>query len=317
MIRWLWLMLATCVLLAPGEPAQAARFISIGTGGINGVYYPVGGAICRLVNQNRKTHGIRCSVEATGGSVYNVENVLSREFEFGLAQSDVQWRAWNGAAPFAAKETKLRSVFSLYGETAMLVVRKDSKITRAVDIRGKRINLGNPGSGQRATAEAVLNVLGLKDDDLALAGRYHPVEQGDALREGRIDGFFYMVGNPATGIRDLFNAMDATMLPLTGPGFQRMIWDTKYYVTDDIPGGLYRGMPQPVKTFSVKATLVTTSDVEDEVVYNVVKAVFDDLEAFRKMHPALGLLKDRTMVEPLAAPIHPGAQRYYEEKALR
>ena len=126
MKRWLWLVLATCVLLAPGEPAQAARFISIGTGGINGVYYPVGGAICRLVNQNRKTHGIRCSVEATGGSVYNVKNVLSREFEFGLAQSDVQWRAWNGAAPFAAKETKLEQLIPYFqGPTAVAFHRKD------------------------------------------------------------------------------------------------------------------------------------------------------------------------------------------------
>lgn len=317
MRNWLWLTLVTCALLAPIEPAQAARFISIGTGGINGVYFPVGGAICRLVNQNRKTHGLRCSVESTGGSVYNIRNVLSGELEFGFAQSDVQWRAWNGAAPFTAKETKLRSVFSLYGETAMLVVRKDAKIANATEIRGKRINLGNPGSGQRATADVVLNVLGLKEADLALAGRYHSVEQGDALRDGRIDGFFYMVGHPAPGIRDLFNAMDATMLPLTGPGFERMTWDTKYYVKDDIPGGLYRGVPQPVKTFSVKATLVTTSDVEDEVVYNVVKAVFDDIEAFRKMHPALGLLKERAMFETLTAPIHPGAQRFYEEKALR
>jgi TRAP transporter TAXI family solute receptor len=309
--------LSSLFLAGAADTALAARFISIGTGGVTGVYYPTGGAICRQVNQERKRHGIRCTVESTGGSVYNAKNVLAGELDFGVAQSDVQWKAVNGVKPFDEKESKLRSVFSVHPETAILVVRQDSGIRMAKDIKGKRINLGNPGSGQESTSQEVLNALGLSKDDLTLAGTLRSSEQGDALRDNKIDGFFYTVGHPNGGIKDIFFSSEASIIPLTGSGFDRMISAAPYYVNAETPGGIYRGVPNPVPTFAVKATFITSADQPDEVVYEVVKAVFDDLDSFKKLHPAYAHLTPRQMLEGLSAPLHPGALQYFKEKGLK
>jgi len=320
--RWLGLttvaLALSAVLLTGCEEKQemGGTFVSVGTGGVTGVYYPTGGAICRLVNQRREQHGIRCSVESTGGSVYNTKNILAGELEFGVAQSDVQWAAVNGKPPFDAPQPKLRAVFSIHPETAVLVVRKDSGIRKAADLKGKRINLGNPGSGQRNTSGIVLQALGLTEGDLALAGNLRSSEQGDALRDNKIDGFFYTVGHPNGGLKDIFFSTDALLIPLVGPGFDKIIADAPYYVHAETPGGIYRGVPDPVATFAVKATFVTSSDVPENVVYELVKSVFDDLEAFKKLHPAYRHLTAKMMLEGLSAPLHAGAEKYFKEKGL-
>ena len=299
------------------QKAEAVKFISIGTGGVTGVYYPTGGAICRRVNKDRKRHGIRCTVESTGGSVYNIKNVLAGELDFGVAQSDVQWKAVNGVKPFRKKEPKLRAVFSGHPETASLVVRKDSGIRVASDIRGKRVNLGNPGSGQRNTSAVVLQALGLTESDLSLAGGLRSSEQGDALRDNKIGAFFYMVGHPNGGIKDIFFSTDARMIPLVGPAFDRLVKNAPYFVHAETPGGMYRGVDNAVKTFAVKATFITSSDVSTDVVYNVVKAVFDDLKAFKKLHPAFRNLTVKQMLDGLSAPFHRGALKYYRERGWK
>jgi TRAP transporter TAXI family solute receptor len=316
------LSLAAAVLFAAGlysVPAvtHAAKFISIGTGGVTGVYYPTGGAICRRVNKGRKMHGIRCSVESTGGSVYNTKNVLAGELDFGVAQSDVQWKAVNGVKPFNKKERKLRAVFSVHPETAILVVRKDSGIRRAGDIKGKRINLGNPGSGQESTSYSVLKALGVSKGDLSLAGTLRSSEQGDALRDNKIDGFFYTVGHPNGGIKDIFFSTDALLIPLVESGIKKLVKGAPYYVMTETPGGIYRGVSKPVPTFAVKATFVTSSDVPNDVVYQVVKAVFSDLPAFKKLHPAYRHLTEKQMLQGLSAPVHAGAMKYYKERGWK
>ncbi len=306
------LALAGCEKSDLGKP----KFVSVGTGGVTGVYYPTGGAICRLVNARRESNGLRCTVESTGGSVYNTKNVLAGELEFGIAQSDVQWKAVNGVAPFNQKETKLRAVFSIHAETAILVVRRDSGIRKAADIRGKRINLGNPGSGQRNTSAVVLEALGLKESDLALAGNLRSSEQGDALRDNKMDGFFYTVGHPNGGIKDIFFSTDARLIPLVGPGFDKVIAASPYYVHAETPGGMYRNVPKPVRTFAVKATFITSSDVSSDTVYEVAKAVFEGLEQFKKLHPAYRNLTKKQMLQGLSAPLHDGAQQYFQQSGL-
>lgn len=316
MKKTLSILLGLLFMAGIADIGWAAKFISIGTGGVTGVYYPTGGAICRRVNKGKKEHGIRCSVESTGGSVYNTKNILTGELDFGIAQSDIQWKAVNGVKPFTKKETKLRSAFSVHSETAILVVRAASGIKKAADIKGKRINLGNPGSGQESTSQEVLKTLGLKKGDLSLAGSLRSSEQGDALRDNKIDGFFYTVGHPNGGIKDIFFSTDARLIPLTGPGFDKLVKGAPYYVHAETPGGIYRGVEKAVKTFAVKATFITSSDVPDDVVYTVVKAVFDDLPAFKKLHPAYRHLTAEKMLQGLSAPIHPGAMKYYKEKGM-
>ena len=324
MHRFAWALpaLAVAALLAttgsPSGVAQAAdKFISIGTGGVTGVYYPTGGAICRQVNKDRPRHHIRCTVESTGGSVYNVKNAIAGELDFGIAQSDVQYKAVHGEEPFDKKETKLRAVFSIHPETAILVVRADAGIRQATDMKGKRINIGNPGSGTLATAEAVLDALAMKKDDLKLAGDLRSSEHGDALRDNKIDGFFFLVGHPNGGLKDIFFSADARLVPLTGPGFDKVVSKYPYYVKASTPGGIYRGVDKEVPTFAVKATFITSADVPDEVVYEVVKAVFDDLDSFKKLHPAYEKLTHVEMLEGLSAPLHPGALKYYKEKGWK
>ena len=307
---------ALVFMLSLVQSGLAAKFITIGTGGVTGVYYPTGGAICRLVNKGRAQHGIRCSAESTGGSVYNVKNVISRELDFGIAQSDVHWKAWNGVDPFDAKQSKLRSVFSIHPETAILVVRADAGIKQLSDIRGKRINIGNPGSGTLATAEDVLAAINMKPEDLALAGSLKSAEQGDALRDNKHDGFFFLVGHPNGGIKDIFFSVDARMIPLVGPGIDKLVAKYPYYVHAKTPGGQYRGVDQDVDTFAVKATMITSSDVDEELVYTLVKAVFSDLEEFKALHPAYRDLTAKDMLQGLTAPLHKGAVKYFKEAGL-
>ncbi|MDH5751506.1 MAG: TAXI family TRAP transporter solute-binding subunit [Deltaproteobacteria bacterium] len=310
-------ILALGLLLSGTGPASASKLVFIGTGGVTGVYYPTGGAICRLLNTERRVHGVRCAVESTGGSVYNIINVLNGDLDFGIAQTDVQWKAVNGKGKFTEKAEKLRSVFSIHSETAALVVRADSGITRASEIKGRKINLGNIGSGQRETSQDVLKVLNLTEADLKLAGDISSSDQGVALADGRIDGFFYMVGHPNEGMKDIFYMVKARLIPLSGPGFEQLVKENNYYVNSKTPGGIYRGVSEDVPTFAVKATLVTSSNVPDEIVYLVVKSVFSDLERFKALHPAYANLTAKSMLEGLSAPLHPGALRYYKEHGLK
>lgn len=293
-----------------------ATLMSIGTGGLTGVYYPAGGAICRLVNQNRADHGFRCMVGSSGGSIENIQQVLSGEETFGLVQSDVHWQAVHGLAPFDSPQGQLRSLFALHPETAVLVVRNDSGIEEAHQVRGHRINLGNQGSGQRHTSDVVLGLLGLGVNDLALAGSLHSSDQGEALQANKIDGFFYMVGHPNSGLKDVFYTTNVRLLPLQGPLVDQLVASTPYYVHAATPAGHYQGIDEPVPTFATKATFVTSSKVDDTMVYEVVRAVFSQLEQFRSLHPALENLNPQRMLEGLSAPLHPGAERYYREAGL-
>lgn len=317
MKRILAISLAAAMLALGAQVSLATEFINIGTGGVTGVYYPTGGAICRLVNQHRDEHNIRCSVESTGGSVYNVKNVLAGELSFGIAQSDVQYKARNGEAPFDQPEKDLRAVFSIHPETAILVARDDSGLNKPQDMKGKRVNIGNPGSGTLATAEVVLDAYNISQDELGLAGNLRSGEHGDALRDNKIDAFFFLVGHPNGGLKDIFFSVDAHIVPLTGPGIDKVVANAPYYVHAETPGGIYRGVDQPVPTFAVKATFVTSAKVDDRVVYEVVKAVFGNLDAFKKLHPAYAHLTAEQMLQGLSAPLHDGAMKYFKEAGLK
>ena len=303
-------------LLAPAAIAQQ-RFITIGTGGVTGVYFSAGGAICRLVNKDRVKHGIRCSVESTGGSVFNINTIKAGELDFGVAQSDVQYNAARGLGQFkeAGANGELRAVMSLHPEPFTVLARKELNAKGFADMKGKRFNVGNPGSGTRSSMEELLGAMGWKLTDFALASELKADEQGTALCDGRIDGFFYGVGHPSANVQDPTTACGAKLLSLTGPAVDKLVGEKPYYGYATIPAGMYPGNPQETRTYGVIATLVSSSRVPAEAVYTVVKAVFDNLEEFKKLHPALANLKPEEMVKTgLSAPLHEGAARYYREK---
>jgi TRAP transporter TAXI family solute receptor len=303
---------------AAAAPAYAQqKFITIGTGGVTGVYYAAGGAICRLVNKDRAKHNIRCSVESTGGSVFNINTIKAGELDLGFAQSDVQYNASKGEAMFkdGGAFGDLRAVFSVHPEPFTVVARKEANIKSFADFKGKRFNVGNPGSGTRASMEELLAAMGWKLGDFSLASELKADEHGPALCDGKIDGFFYGVGHPSANIQDPTTSCGAKLVSLTGPAVDKLVADKPYYAKATIPAGLYPNNAEATTTYGVLATVVASSKTSPDTVYQVVKAVFDNFDEFKKLHPALAALKPETMVKDgLSAPLHEGAAKYYREK---
>jgi uncharacterized protein len=312
------LLTAAAAVMIPAASAQQ-NFITIGTGGVTGVYYPAGGAICRLVNKDRKDHGYRCSVESTGGSVANVNLIRSGEIEFGVAQSDWQYHGLKGSKAFEKQGPmpELRAVFSLHPEPFTILARKEANIKSFDDLKGKRFNIGNPGSGTVASLDELLKAMGRERSFFGLAGELRPDEHGAALCDNKIDAFFYGVGHPSANIQDPTTSCGALLVPITGKAVDALVKANPYYAYADIPGGLYANNPNPTRTYGVKATLVTSAKVPEQAVYTVVKAVFENFEEFKKLHPALANLKPEDMIsDGNSAPLHPGAAKYFREKGL-
>ena len=321
MLRNYWLIgaaaAAAVTMGAMSANAAEQRFISIGTGGVTGVYYPTGGAICRLVNRGRKEHGIRCSVESTGGSVYNINTIREGELEFGVAQSDWQYHAYNGSSKFEDQGAfeGLRAVFSVHPEPFTVVARADSGVSSFDDLKGKRVNIGNPGSGQRGTMEVLLEAMGWSTDDFALATELKAAEQSAALCDNQIDAMVYTVGHPSGSIQEATTACDSVLVNVTGAAVDQLIADNSFYRSATIPGGMYRGSDSDTTTFGVGATFVTSDAVSEDAVYTVVKSVFENFDDFKKLHPAFANLKPEEMATAgLSAPLHAGAAKYYKEQ---
>ena len=307
-------VLAGC-LFAGGASAQQ-QFISIGTGGVTGVYYPTGGAICRLVNQGRKEHGIRCSAESTGGSIYNINTVRAGELEFGVAQSDWQYHAYNGTSKFEDQGAfeDLRAVFSVHPEPVTVIASDTSGIQNIDEVKGQRLNIGNAGSGTRGTWEVIEEALGWSRDDLKLATEMKSAETGQALCDGKIDAYFWLVGHPSALTQETLASCDAHLVNVTGEGIDKLVADNSFYRKATIPAGMYNN-DADINTFGVGATFVSSAAVPADVVYVVVKAVFENIDSFRKLHPAFANLKEEEMIsDSLSAPLHEGAAKYYKER---
>jgi TRAP transporter TAXI family solute receptor len=309
--------LGAAFALPTGVAHAQQKYITIGTGGVTGVYYAAGGAICRLVNKDRKVHNIRCSVESTGGSVFNINTIKAGELDMGVAQSDVQFNATKGVGQFkdAGAFGELRAVFSLHPEPFTVLSRKEANVKSFAEFKGKRFNVGNPGSGTRASMEELLGAMGWKMSDFALASELKADEHGPALCDGKIDGFFYAVGHPSANIQDPTTTCGAKLVSLTGPAVDKLVKERPYYARATIPGGLYPNNPQATETYGVLATFVSSAKTPPESIYAVVKAVFDNFDEFKKLHPALANLKPEAMIKDgLSAPLHDGAVKYYKEK---
>jgi uncharacterized protein len=311
-------VLSAVVMAQPwGALAAQSRFINVGTAGVTGVYFPAGGAICRFVNKGRREHSIRCAVEPTGGSVVNIGRVRAGTLDFGIVQSDWHYYAYKGESmlkevgPFK----DLRSVFSLHGEPFTVVARADAKIRQFQDLKGKRVNVGNPGSGQRGTIDVILGAMGWTVGDFGSVFELSSDEQSQALCDNKIDAMVFVSGFPSGSVKEATTLCAAKIVDVRGPAIDKLVRENTFYRKTIIPGGIYPGTDRDIQTFGTLATVVTTSREPDDVVYHVVKAVFENLEEFRKQHPAFLRLEAEEMIrDGLTAPLHPGALRYYKEK---
>lgn len=290
------------------------HYVGIGSGSVTGVYYPTAGAISKIVNRRRADHGVRATVEATGGSAYNVNSMSIGELDMGVVQSDVGYRAYNGVGDYEGRAVKnLRSIFSLHPEPYHIIAAARSGIRTFADLKGMRVNIGNPGSGQRSSSEALFGVAPFGLEDMTVES-LKASEAPDFLRDNRIDAFCYTVGVGSASIMDIASAHDVVIVPIDDGVIDKLRVGRPYFVKTDIPGGVYPGSPDPVRTFAVKATLLTTTNMDAEVVYSIVKSVFEDFEEFKSAHPALAGLTPGQMLDGLTAPFHPGAAKYYRER---
>ncbi|MDE3942884.1 TAXI family TRAP transporter solute-binding subunit [Glaesserella parasuis] len=304
--------------LAMGSMAAHAedKFVTIGTGGQTGVYYVVGQSICQLVNRDTAKTNVKCNAPSTGASVANLNAIADKQMEMGIAQSDWQYHAYNGSSSFEGKKNdKLRAVFSIHPEPFTVMARTDAKITNFDDLKGKRVNVGDPGSGTRATMNVILAAKGRTDKEFKVASELKPAEMASLMCDNTLDAITYNVGHPNGALKEAAASCDAHLVPVTGEAIDKLVADHPYYAKATIPGGLYKGTDNPVDTFGVYATLVTSADVDADRVYTVVKAVFDNFDRFKRLHPAFENLKEEEMIKnALSAPLHEGAIRYYKER---
>jgi TRAP transporter TAXI family solute receptor len=301
------------------KPRENGQFITVGTAGVTGVYYPAGGAICRFVNRTFKEHGYRCAVESTAGSIYNINAIREGKMHIGAAQSDWQYHAYNGSSLFQqyGPFPDLRSLFSLHSEPLTVVVRKDSGIRIFDDLKGKRVSIGEQGSGMYATMRQLMDMKGWKDSDFKKLLELKAIEQGAALCENRIDAMVFSVGHPNGAIQEVSSLCETRIIPVDGPDIQKFLKERPYYSLTVIPGGMYQGTPKDVRTIGVRATFVTSAAISEDEIYTVVSELFDNFDNFKLLHPVFATLNQQTMVrEGLLAPLHPGAEKYYREKGL-
>lgn len=294
-------------------------FVNIATGKATGVYYQVGNVICKYVNKSADDNGLSCNVESTDGSIANLNAIKRGDTDLGVAQSDWQYHSYNGSSVFEkdGPNNNLRSVFAVHSESFTVLARKDSGITKFEDLKGKRVNIGNPGSGQRGTMEVLMTELGWTKADFKFTSELNASEQAQALCDNKVDAIVFVVGHRNGSIQNATTSCESVLVEVSGSAVEKLISENSYYRSSIIPGGLYKGNPDDVATFGVAATFVTSASVSDQVVYSIVKTVFENLESVRKFHEAFKYLQPEEMIKDgLSAPLHPGAEKYYREIGL-
>lgn len=305
------------------EEEQKHKSVKIHTGDITGVYYLAGGAISRMVNKKFGKYNIKAEPCTTGGSVANIDSVLNRKLKFGIAQSDRQYQAYNGKAEWekTGKQTDLRSVFSIHLEAITLIASEKSKIRKIRDLKGKKVNLGNPGSGQLQNSKDILKAVGFTEDDIS-AEYVKAVDAPGLLQDERLDAFFYTVGHPNDNIEEATSGrIKVFIVPIKGPDIDKTLKKYPYYTKSVIPHSFYPDAlnKKDIETIGVKATLITSKKVDVDIIYAITKEVFENLEEFKSLDPLKAVFKDLTkenMLEGLSAPIHKGALKYYKEVGL-
>ncbi|WP_299668302.1 TAXI family TRAP transporter solute-binding subunit [uncultured Psychromonas sp.] len=313
------LIVALCTVFLHANVSAKVDYVSIGTGGISGVYYPTGGAICFLVNQLKGIDSIRCEIKSTPGSIYNLNALKDHKLDIAVVQSDWQYHVYNGTSIFKddGKFAQLRSLFSVHSEPFTVLARKDAKITSFEQLKGKRVNIGAPNSGQRGTMEMLLDIYGWQESDFAEATSLPPSEQAQALCDNKIDAIVYVVGHPNSSIKEASSACQTNLVNVKGEKVSQLIATHSYYDKASISAKMYRGSPKKTTTFGVGATVVTTTDLPEKIAYEIVKAVFENHTDFVQLHPSFEFLTKHAMVtQYLSAPLHPGALRYYKEVGL-
>ena len=318
-LRRLMAMAIAVLFLCPGGAGAGSAdrpFASLATGPVSGIYYPVGQAICNAVNATRTGLALWCSIESTPGSVYNVDSVVSGENEFALVQSDAQFFAVNGEGRWQGRPaSQLRAVMALYPETLTVIVREDSGIGTVEQLKGKRVNIGAPGTGSRVTWDELKGALKITEADLAEAAELKTDAATARLCANTLDASLMIVGHPSSMIERQLNSCRLKLLPVSGEAVDALVAMRPYYTAAAIPGRAY-GLAADVPTFGVKATLVTSSAVPEDTVHALTMVIMTNLEKLKLQQALAGLKPDDMAAQSLTAPLHPGAARAFRELGL-
>ena len=293
--------------------------VTVTSGVSGGVYHPVGNAICRMFNLAGEHQAMPCVAVSSDGSVANIRRVESGNATFGLSQTDVAYAAFHGEGPIAAAgpDPNLRTVIALYPEAFTVVARADASARDYQDLRDKRVGIGTSGVGYNFTREVILGFYGQTTSAPERVLEVAPSEQSQALCSDKVDAIIFEAGHPNGLTQEATTNCPARLVRVAGQPIDRLLATHPYYIAVVIPGGMYAGNPGDVPTIGTRAVLVSSSNQPDELVYAVVKAVFDHFAVFRQLHPALSNLEIKDMVPVDAVvPIHPGALKYYRDVGL-
>lgn len=307
------------LLQAQHNSANAAEAVNIKIGaGIarEGIYYPASNALCRFINRGHKNHNIKCNALSTRGSIHNLSAIRNDEIDVAVVQSDWHYYAYNGGNIFKKQQpfTNLRSLFSLYSEVFTVIVKDDGDINSISDLLGKRVNLGNPGSGHRATMESLMNIFGWKRRDFKNTSERHLSNVLPMLCDGKLDALVLSGGHPNQFVSKIANECDIKIVSFSDEEIKKITDKHPFYIPTIIPAGMYPGQITDVRSFGMHATFVAKESLDDESAYQIVKALFDNFDNFKRLNPVfINLRKENMMKDGLFAPLHPGAIRYLEE----
>jgi uncharacterized protein len=319
--------LARCLSLASGvllaTPAALCAFaqpsLSISSGSQTGAVYAVANAITKVYNRKCGEYGMRLAAVPSQGSVADIDNVLEGKAAFGIAPSAVLQQAALGLGPWAGKAGKeLRAVLSLHSESLTVVAAQDRGIRKLADLKGKRVNIGEPGSGDYQYAFALMELAGFSSADLILTTQ--PVAlASEALQKNEIDAYLYMVGHPNLSVLEASSGKrKVSLLPLGAPLIAKLAARTPLLVPERVPTAFYPGLVEngEIATSGMRAVLFTRADLDDDTVYRLVKEVLTNFALFQRQHPVLDGLTPRAAAEVTVLPLHPGAARYFREAGL-
>ena len=307
-------------VFAQEAPSDLSRHLVVGTAPVAGHYYPTGGALCRLINAHRAEDGLRCLIEATAGAKENLTRLKAGDLAFALVPSDWQYHAYQSGLGTGDDEpfTDLRAVLSLQALSFILLAAPASGVETLADLEGKRINLGPPDAPWRSTGDFLIAALGWSPDDFAEIAELDASEQADGLCNGRIDALLLPASHPSGPVAEATEGCGARLLGVDGEAVDRLLGEWVFYAPAVIPGGLYANNPDPVTSFGLRATLVTSQSLPADTVYQVTKRIFEGLEDLNAQHAVFAGLRVEDMISAgMSAPLHEGALRYYQERGWR
>ncbi len=308
---------AMALVAGTGASWAQQAFFRIGTGGTAGTYYPVGGLIANAISANsgNGVEGLVASAVASNGSVANISAIQSGASESGFTQSDVAYWAYSGTGLYEGKGKveDLRLIATLYPETIHLVARADAGIKSVADLKGKRVSMDEPGSGTIVDARLVLSAYGITEKDIH-PEYLKPGPAGERLQDGALDAYFFVGGYPTGAIVELAATNNITLVPITGPEADKLLSEQKFFSADTVPANTYKNVGE-TKTISVAAQWVTSAKQPDDLIYNIVKALYNEAnqKALQAGHAKGKLITLENATTSAGIPFHPGAERYYKE----